>query len=652
MGLFSRKKSISKVLPDEAGSGSRNALVRTLSPAGLRRSRSATPNHEQDRTDQVKDGGADRYARDKAGDRDRDEDRKRDQDGGDRARGQNRTSSLRVSPSNGTATDKEYNMLGGPSTETKKPISSTNTRANPSTEPGSESHPKSDSVTDSYSDTDSDTDSDSDTDTDTDSEEVTHDHAMQPQTSHASQFPTFMGFRGLSRSARDEPDASRPSVSLLHSSAHIPRLSPSMDRSDPRAAEPAIGDEQTKLITTLRKRLAQLMDSAHDAKAQRAALVGHATLEERYGVLTKVVGRGAYGIIRVAAKVDKDGKQHSAEYAIKELQRRDKSTESRERFIDRVVSEFVLSSTLNCKNLVRTFDLLVMLAPESASANADLKVGQVMEYTGGGDLFSYCRKCVATQEYLSIEQIDCMAKQLASGLWYMHQHGVAHCDVKLENVLLAYGAPTAQSRAPLTLKLSDFGKSSVFRTKWDRKEQLWPTSSGLLGTEPYMAPEEHEPASFVSLPKKDCWALGIAILALFNFRRSYFSGRYGDFCSVSVHDKTHDEDVSLVYPATVLWTSTAQKNKKAKDEVFGEYCNSRMLADYNRKTKEWTIRRRGSFAPIETLFEETDKEDFDEDDFVLRRFFLYKLLDTDPARRASVDELLRGDWMRSVRCCE
>lgn len=501
-----------------------------------------------------------------------------------------------------------------------------------------------------------------------------HDHSVQPRAVPTSQLSALMGLCGLLRAARDrgvEAEEPRRTVSLLRADAQIPRFT-----SEARPAGAVIGEPQLELIKTLRSRLTQLTELDRTPSLQHAALEGHATLYEKYGVLSEVVGRGAYGVIRMAGHASAP-KKHATEraaacaesthhkvYAVKELQQRPegKNRELYHHFIDRVVSEFVLLLAFDSPHLVRAFDILVTLAPQDISPDATarrMKVSQVMEYTGGGDLLSYCLRCVASRQYLSIEEIDCMVKQIASGLQYMHQHGVAHCDVKLENVLISYMETEAQptSRAAITLKLSDFGKSNVFRTKWDTKDQRWPSENGPLGSEPYMAPEEHVATPRgVSLAKKDSWGLGVVILCLFNLRQSYFQGRYGDYCLLKVHDVVHDESVQQAYPSTLLWASTEPKGKKNtfKDAIFAEYAANCMKADYSDATKEWTILRAGRFVPIETLFAaitDAEAEIYDTDDFDLRKYSIYKLLDLDGERRLSTSEFIQGDWMADVQCC-
>lgn len=508
-----------------------------------------------------------------------------------------------------------------------------------------------------------------------------HTHALIPRhTATVSQLSALMGLVGLSHTKEAlkklANEELRRTFSLISSDLKINRLLPTMSTSDPHLFESVIGDLQMKLIDALTSQLNKLMDALLDLDAQYRLVDDHRTLFDRYGNFKDVIGRGAYGVIKIVDPDDNaDGFAiKNKVYAVKELQQRtstDKNKETRELFLERAVSEFIISSTLNNKHIVRTLDFLVTLPPRSKSgipveiSENSLKISQVMDCTNGGDFFSYIKQSLASRQYISIDEIDCMVKQITKGLWYMHNHGVAHCDLKLENILITYDTRTPQEgqRGKMNLKLSDFGKSNVVRTKWDAEEQL--STSGPVGSGPYIAPEEYIPTKKgYSLIKKDCWALGVLILVLFNVRRSYFVGKYGEVCQLGYYDEQAHEDTTKNYSSSYLWRTTEaktislSKHRKYKDEVFDEYVRSAMVADYDKNTKEWTIHSPGKFLPIETLFDAKDDgsmferdAEFEEDDFLLRKYFIYKLLDINARTRASVDMVLRSDWLSPVECC-
>lgn len=516
-----------------------------------------------------------------------------------------------------------------------------------------------------------------------------HTHVMLPRApATVSQLSALMGLCGLGMHTSKETlykvanEELKRTFSLLSSSLKINRLSPTMNKSDPHLFDSVIGDKQINLINELTKQLNQIMDLLLDLNAQYQLVSSHKTLHDRYGNVKDVIGRGAYGVIKIIDPKVSDGLFNKDKiYAVKEIQIKPgtelRVKETREKFIERVISEFILSSTLNSKHIVRTLDFLLTLPSKTGSSSAQasfensIKISQVMECTSGRDFFSYIKQAVSLGQYICIDEMDCMIKQLTKGLWYMHNHGVAHCDLKLENILITYDNDLPKQEFPrgrINLKISDFGKSNVVRTKWDSEEQLQPSSNGPIGSEPYMAPEEFVPSKKgYSLLKKDCWALGILILVLYNVRRSFFVGKHGDLCHLDYYDEKRHEEVTKSYSSSYLWRTTEVKLsafsnvKKYKDEVFDEYEKNTMLANYDKNTKEWTIQRPGSFLPIETLFDMQLKDkydetflrdtDFEEDDFTLRKYFIYKLLDINPKSRATADMLLKSDWLRSVECC-
>ncbi|KAM9894726.1 hypothetical protein OXX79_008514 [Metschnikowia pulcherrima] len=515
-------------------------------------------------------------------------------------------------------------------------------------------------------------------------EEHTHILLERDRSHSISQLSALMGYCGLGQSENKESlkklanEVSKRTFSLLASGLKIHRLSPTMRSTDPHFHDSVIGEHQLELLNSLKTSIDKFLDTTAEGKSPYDLLKNNKTLYDRYGSVKDIIGRGAYGVIRIVDSAEKQGSStRSRTFAVKELQKRPststKAQETKEQFIDRVISEFILSSTLNNKHVVRTLDLMITLPEKSRIGNCNLyeevRVSQVMDCTSGGDLFHYCKKSITNHEYLSIDEVDCMVKQITKGLWYIHSHGVAHCDLKLENILLENDPNSirmvdGKKRCRVNLKISDFGKSSVVRTQWDTSEQL-STSGVAIGSEPYMAPEEHTNAhQGISLLKKDCWALGVIVLILFNIRRSFFFKSNGAQCQLEFYDTKEDETDTRTYGAAYLWQTTEAKSLKLgkyKDPVFAEYVKTAMVAHYDSKSKEWSMQKRGKFIPIETMFDipshfkdpgyDNDVEAFEKDDFDLRKFCTYKLLDLNPKKRLDAGAFLKSDWLAPVECC-
>ena len=210
------------------------------------------------------------------------------------------------------------------------------------------------------------------------------------------------------------------------------------------------------------------------------------TLVEKYGKCQEIVGRGAFGIVRISHKQDPNDSKIEQLYAVKEFRRRPQ--ESPKKYQKRLTSEFCISSSLRHPNVIHTLDLL-------QDSKGDYC--EVMEFCAGGDLYTL----VLAAGKLEAAEADCYFKQLMRGVEYMHEMGVAHRDLKPENLLLTtHGA----------LKITDFGNGECFRMAWEKEAHM---TAGLCGSAPYIAPEEYTDKEFD--PRAvDVWATGVIYMAM------------------------------------------------------------------------------------------------------------------------------------------
>jgi serine/threonine protein kinase len=123
----------------------------------------------------------------------------------------------------------------------------------------------------------------------------------------------------------------------------------------------------------------------------------------------------------------------------------------------------------------------------------------LMPIMAGGDLFDY-----ATKTRVDEETVCVIAEQLASASTFMHSLGWAHCDLKLENVLL--------ERHPsqgIIIRICDFGFARAF------DDEL--PACGPQYTVAYAAPEIL--ASLTTRAKYgsacDMWAIGVMLFTIY-----------------------------------------------------------------------------------------------------------------------------------------
>lgn len=248
---------------------------------------------------------------------------------------------------------------------------------------------------------------------------------------------------------------------------------------DEKPTSAAIGDPQLRLINRLVEQINNDEDPSISTKNYK--------LTDKYGKPQGIIGKGAYGLVKLVSKTDSATKKEIY-YAVKELKKKDK--EDSNHFSTRLTSEFVISNALNHMNIVKTIDLM---------KNSSGAYSEIMEYCSAGDLYSLI---LATNgEGLHYLEADCFMKQIMRGLSYMHSKGVAHCDLKPENILLTTSG---------VAKISDFGTSAVFRTAWEKECHF---SSGACGSEPYVAPEEFAVKEYD--PRYvDVWSAGVVYLTM------------------------------------------------------------------------------------------------------------------------------------------
>ena len=186
----------------------------------------------------------------------------------------------------------------------------------------------------------------------------------------------------------------------------------------------------------------------------------------------KMIGKGATATVKLMIR--KGGPSEEV-YAVKEFRKRGQKEDEVE-YEKKVKSEFSIAKSLHHPNIVES----VRLCTHSGRWN------HVMEYCPQGELFALVEK-----RYFKLEDRLCLFKQLLRGVAYLHAHGIAHRDIKLENLLL-----TSEGH----LKITDFGVSEVFcgehpgvrAAKGEcgtNMKDFRRCSPGICGSLPYISPE-------------------------------------------------------------------------------------------------------------------------------------------------------------------
>jgi hypothetical protein len=159
-------------------------------------------------------------------------------------------------------------------------------------------------------------------------------------------------------------------------------------------------------------------------------------LEAKYGKFEKILGAGAGGSVRLMKRQD------GVTFAVKQF--REKHTwESDKAYNKKITAEFCIGSTLHHGNIIEAMDIV----------HENGRWYEVMEYAPY-DLFN----TVMTGK-MSREEVACCTMQILNGVAYLHSMGLAHRDLKLDNVVVnEYGI----------MKIIDFGSAHVFQYPFEQ----------------------------------------------------------------------------------------------------------------------------------------------------------------------------------------
>ena len=151
--------------------------------------------------------------------------------------------------------------------------------------------------------------------------------------------------------------------------------------------------------------------------------------------------------------------------------------------LKRFTNEATIAASLNHPNIVKVYNHGT-IAGVPYIAN---------EFVKGQNL----KEVLDFRSSLPIEEaLECML-QVSAALYYAHQHGIVHRDVKPDNLYVMGDG---------TIKLGDFGIAQTDST------QLFEKNSEIVGSVHYLAPEitEGKPAS----PQSDIYALGVTFFEI------------------------------------------------------------------------------------------------------------------------------------------
>ncbi|KAK7050488.1 Serine/threonine-protein kinase MARK2 [Favolaschia claudopus] len=277
--------------------------------------------------------------------------------------------------------------------------------------------------------------------------------------------------------------------------------------------------------------------------------------------LGKVIGEGAYGKVRMGVH-----RLTSVRVAIKQIPKAMSASLTREIHHHR---------TLHHPHVTQMYEVI-------ATENS---IWIVAELCSGGELFDY----LVEKGRISEDETKIIFGQLCLAVGYLHEKGIVHRDLKLENVLL-------DERC--RVKLGDFGFTREYE-----KGVLMETFCGTTG---YASPEMLQGRKYLG-PEVDVWSLGIILYCLLTgtlpfddddedeMRKKIIIGEFEDpewlsnesrdlIKNVLQQDPTKRLTISQILTHPWFTTPTPSVNPEASDNAESSHVSS--ITDTSDTTSE------------------------------------------------------------------
>ncbi|KAI2635086.1 kinase-like domain-containing protein [Xylaria nigripes] len=360
------------------------------------------------------------------------------------------------------------------------------------------------------------------------------------------------------------------------------------------------------------KRLSQTPHSASsvssDSRSTHFPFGDDHGLSSKYGKIGRVLGSGAGGSVKLMRRND-----DNTVFAVKEFRPRN-PYETEKEYTKKLTAEFCFGSALHHGNIIETLDIVQEKG----------KWYEVMEYAPY-DLFA-----IVMTGKMSKTEINCCFLQILSGVTYLHASGLAHRDLKLDNVVVGEHG---------IMKIIDFGSAHVFKYPFESEMVL---ASGIVGSDPYLAPEVYEERKY-DAQAVDIWSLAIIFCCMSLRRFPWKLPRLSDnsyklFAAQPTPGYNPD---SLIHPSrlsnnlTDLPSQDIVSDEPPKSPKHSSPDEAPATNADNAERKEVI---RGPWRLLRLLPRES-------------RYIMYRMLTIDPKKRATMAEILDEPWVSDTVIC-
>lgn len=329
---------------------------------------------------------------------------------------------------------------------------------------------------------------------------------------------------------------------------------------------------------------------------------------KKYGKVGRMLGSGAGGSVRLMKRTSDD-----TTFAIKEFRPRHPN-ESQKEYAKKVTAEFCIGSTLHHTNIIETLDII----------QEDGKFYEVMEYCPL-DFFA-----VVMSGRMSRGEIGCTFKQILTGVQYLHSMGLAHRDLKLDNCVV-----TSEG----IVKIIDFGSASVFRYPFENEVVK---AKGVVGSDPYLAPEVLVQNWYDPQPT-DIWSIAIIYCCMTLRRFPWKVPRLSDLSFNLFSSIPTPEEQEMYYQMSQGNSSSIPSNEKRIEQpttnnVPPAAGTQGSAAQSQEPQPQQKVQIKGPWRLLRLLPHES-------------RSIIGRMLEIDPTKRATLDEIFADEWVQKLHMC-
>ncbi|RFU77388.1 hal kinase [Trichoderma arundinaceum] len=348
-------------------------------------------------------------------------------------------------------------------------------------------------------------------------------------------------------------------------------------------------------------------------------------LTSKYGKLGKVLGSGAGGSVRLMRRTE-DG----TVFAVKEFRARHTYETERE-YNKKVTAEFCVGSTLHHGNVIETLDILQEKG----------RWFEVMEYAPF-DLFA-----IVMTGKMSREEIRCSFLQILNGVTYLHSMGLAHRDLKLDNVVVSDKG---------IMKIIDFGSAHVFKYPFESGSV---PAKGIVGSDPYLAPEVYDSKEY-NAEEVDIWSLAIIFCCMTLRRFPWKIPRMTDnsYKLFAANPTPGHDPGKLLRPKSTNDLSSVAAREFLPD-VDDPKPHNNNNSSHRRQGSDATTAPEQTQLPIPGVNATVDKREVIRGPWrILRllpresRHIIHRMLDVNPKSRARMGEILEEPWVADTVICQ